>query len=85
LFACQQNTSSSISFNQHIRPILNEKCLPCHGGVKAMGECSLLFEEEAFAKTESGEVAIVRGNHKKSELYKRIVHQDPEKRMPFEK
>ena len=85
LFACRQNTKESISFNQHIRPILNEKCLPCHGGIKAMGNFSLLFEEEAFAKTESGKAAIVRGNHQKSELYQRLIHKDPEQRMPFEK
>jgi hypothetical protein len=52
--------------------------------VKANGEFSLLFEEDAFSKTQSGKPAIVRGNHEKSELYKRLVSKDPEFRMPFE-
>ena len=49
-----------------------------------MGDFSLLFEEDAFKDTESGKPAIVRGNHKKSELFKRLVHHDEELRMPNE-
>lgn len=84
LVGCRLNSSEAISFNKDIRPILNEKCLKCHGGVKANGGFSLLFEEDAFAVTETGNPAIVRGQHKQSELYKRLVHADPELRMPFE-
>jgi len=76
------STDDKISYNKHIRPILNENCLRCHGGVKANGDFSLLFEEDAFRKAKSGEVAIVRGNHKKSPLYQRLVHDDLELRMP---
>ena len=67
-----------LGFNQDIRPILNAKCLGCHGGVKANGDFSLLFEEDAFATTQSGVPSIIRGNHKKSGLFKRLVHADPE-------
>ncbi|MEM1119953.1 MAG: PSD1 and planctomycete cytochrome C domain-containing protein [Bacteroidota bacterium] len=84
LSACQFSNQSSISFNRDVRPILNEKCLGCHGGVKAMGQFSLLFEADAFQPTDSGKPAIVRGNHEKSELYKRLIHKDEELRMPFE-
>ena len=49
-----------------------------------MGGFSLLFEAFAFRPTESGKLAIVKGSHKKSELYKRLVHHDPEMRMPQE-
>ncbi len=84
LASCQNQPVEEVSFNKDVRPILNEKCLSCHGGVKANGGFSMLFEEEAFGKTQSGNTAIVPGNHKKSELYKRIVNSDPELRMPFE-
>lgn len=83
-WSCQNSKDGEISFNLDVRPILNNKCLRCHGGVKASGEFSLLFEEDAFGPTQSGAPAIVRGNHSKSELYKRIVHEDPELRMPFD-
>ena len=70
LFSCQYSDNDSISYNRDVRPIFNEKCLSCHGGVKQMGDFSLLFEEDAFQTTKSGKPAIVRGNHQKSELYK---------------
>ncbi|MDH3708790.1 MAG: PSD1 and planctomycete cytochrome C domain-containing protein [Cyclobacteriaceae bacterium] len=71
-----------ISFNQHIRPILNENCLACHGGVRQLGDFSLLFPETAYAPAESGKRPIVPGSHKKSEMYQRLVHTDPGERMP---
>jgi len=82
--SCEFSDTTAISYNRDIRPIFNEKCLSCHGGVKQMGDFSLLFEEEAFQITKSGNPAIVRGNHQKSELYKRLIHKDIELRMPNE-
>ncbi len=73
-----------ISFNQQIRPILNDNCLVCHGGVKQQGGFSLLFPEDAYGPTDSGKPAIIKGNHQKSELYRRLVHPDPDHRMPQE-
>ncbi len=74
----------SISYSKDIKPILNKKCLRCHGGIKKQGGFSLLFEEEAFANTESGKPAIIPGNAKKSELVKRISSDDTDLRMPQE-
>jgi len=82
--ACHFSDQPTISFNKDVRPILNAKCLACHGGVKAMGDFSLLFEEDALKETKSGKPAIVRGNHQKSEMYKRLIHKDLELRMPLE-
>jgi len=82
-------TSSSfqqdkISYNQHIRPILNKNCLSCHGGVKKESGFSLLFEEEAKSANESGKLAIVPGDAKHSEMIRRITSNDPDIRMPPE-
>ncbi len=72
-----------IDFNSQVKPIFNKKCISCHGGVKQQAGFSLLFREEALAKTESGKYAIVPGKPGKSELIKRITETDPEERMPY--
>ncbi len=77
------SNSYKIDFNSQVKPIINKKCISCHGGVKQNGGFSLLFREEALAKTESGKQAIIPGNAKDSELIKRITHSDPEERMPY--
>lgn len=82
--ACQFSPDEKISYNRDIRPIFNARCLSCHGGVRENGGFSLLFEADAFTQTESGKPAIVRGDHQSSELFQRLIHDDPEKRMPFE-
>ena len=46
--SCQ--TKETVDFNAQIKPILNKRCISCHGGVKKSGGFSLLFEEEAFEK-----------------------------------
>ena len=73
-----------VDFNRDIRPVLNSKCMRCHGGVKRQGELSLLFRQEALKGGESGIPAIVPGNPSESELIRRIKHHDPEIRMPYE-
>ena len=84
IYSC--NTSSEqIDFSTQIKPILNNKCISCHGGVKKSGGFSLLFKEEAFAATKSGKPAIIPGNASESEFIKRLHEEDPELRMPYEK
>ena len=74
-----------VDFSTEIKPILNKHCISCHGGVKKSGGFSLLFEEEAFAPTESGHPAIVPGSSSSSELIKRLTHSNPELRMPYQR
>ncbi|WKN32835.1 DUF1553 domain-containing protein [Porifericola rhodea] len=73
-----------VDFNAEIRPILNKKCITCHGGVKRSGDFSLLFRSEALGVNESGKRAIVPGDVEASEMIHRIKHTDPEERMPPE-
>ncbi len=73
----------TIDFNAQVKPILNKKCIACHGGVKQQGGFSVLFREEALQKTESGKYAIVPGKPGQSEMIKRITNTDPEERMPY--
>ncbi len=72
-----------IDFNTQVKPILNRKCISCHGGVKQKGGFSVLFREEALGNTESGKPAIIPGKPGKSELIRRITETDPDERMPY--
>lgn len=75
-------SESEVNFNTQVKPILNKKCMACHGGVKKAGGFSLLFEEEALGKTKSGKPAIIPGDAAHSEFIIRLTHPDPEKFMP---
>ena len=72
-----------VDYNADVKPILNQKCISCHGGVKKKGGFSLLFEEEALAATESGKPAIIPGDAKNSEMIKRLYSKDDDERMPY--
>jgi len=77
--------SEKIDFNTQVKPILNKRCITCHGGVKREADFSLLFRQEAMAKAESGKFAIIPGDASGSELIHRITSHDPEVRMPYKK
>jgi hypothetical protein len=83
LLSCQSN--DQVDFNTQIKPIINKKCISCHGGVKKTAGFSFLFKEEALGNTDEGSPAIIPGNAKKSRLIQRLHETDLELRMPFEK
>lgn len=76
-------SEQDVDFNTQVKPIINKKCISCHGGVKQEAGFSLLFEEEALGLTESGKPAIIPGDPDGSELIRRISLNDPEERMPY--
>ncbi|MEM7656353.1 MAG: DUF1549 domain-containing protein, partial [Bacteroidota bacterium] len=75
-----------VDFNFHIKPILSDRCFSCHGPDANKREAGLRLDtpEGAFAAlTESpGKVAIDPGSLKGSEVYHRIVSDDPDVIMP---
>src|SRR5688572_10507154 len=72
-----------VDFSADVKPILNKKCIACHGGVKAKAGFSVLFREDALGNTESGKPAIIPGDPEGSEMIRRITINDPEERMPY--
>ncbi|MDQ3395018.1 MAG: DUF1553 domain-containing protein [Bacteroidota bacterium] len=78
--SCQEE---KIDFSADVKPILNKRCISCHGGVKRSAEFSLLFRHEAIDTTESGMPSIIPGNAKHSEMIRRITSKDPDERMPY--
>ncbi len=67
-----------VRFNEHIRPILAEYCLQCHGPDAENREGDLRLDVEAAAKASS----IVPGKPDESELFRRLVTADADLRMP---
>lgn len=85
LLAAELPTSGTakLSFNRDIRPILSENCFACHGfdAKKREAELRLDTSDGAFAPREGGP-AIVPGKPEASEVWRRIVSDDPDVMMP---
>jgi len=72
-----------VDFSRDIRPILNQNCVHCHGGVRQKNNVSFMFREEALGVGKSGRRTIVPGKPDSSELIARVTSKDPEARMPY--
>ena len=82
LTACSLR-EKKVSFNEEIKPLINKRCIACHGGVKRNADFSLLFRNDALDTTESGKPSILPGDAKHSEVMRRLLAEDPEERMPY--
>jgi hypothetical protein len=75
-----------IDYNLHVRAILSDTCFACHGPDERAREADLRLdtEEGAFQPLtiSEGNYAIVRGRPGQSELYRRIISDDPDYMMP---
>ncbi|TDB67545.1 DUF1553 domain-containing protein [Arundinibacter roseus] len=79
----------ALDYNQHVKPILSDKCFACHGPDKAKQEAGLRLDLPITAYSplpeSPGKVAISLGNLKKSEVFYRILSKDPTYVMPTPK
>jgi hypothetical protein len=75
-----------LEYNRDVRPILSENCFPCHGADSAARKAKLRLDhfEDAIAKREDSEPAIIPGKADQSELVRRIFDQGDDL-MPPEK
>lgn len=71
---------TSIDFSRDIRPILSDTCFKCHGPDSNTREGGLRLDsrENVFEETES----VVPGDIDESELYQRLITDDPDMQMP---
>jgi hypothetical protein len=72
-----------VDFSRDIRPIFNQNCVACHGGVRQKNGVSFIFREAALGVGKSGRPTIVPGDPDSSELMVRVTSSDADKRMPY--
>ncbi len=76
------DAADDVAFNRDIRPILVEKCFACHGPDEGQREAGLRLDLEATVLGRDDGAPIVRGDPDASEMYRRLVAEDDDMRMP---
>tara|TARA_B100000282_G_C31737975_1_gene494592 strand:+ start:376 stop:2640 length:2265 start_codon:yes stop_codon:yes gene_type:complete len=79
------NIPENIDFNFHVKPIISDKCFACHGPDEKKREANLRLdtEEGLYQLTEDlNSYVINKKNPEKSELLRRIFHENKSISMP---
>ena len=66
-----------VSFNDHIRPILADRCYACHGPDSVQRKADLRLDQE-----EAAAAVLVAGKPDDSEILRRLTSDDPDEMMP---
>ena len=82
--ATESSPAARELFESKIRPVLAEKCSPCHAGERPQGGLRLDFRGGWETGGKSGP-AVVRGDPDHSPLMRAIRHQAPMMPMPLGK
>jgi len=82
--AASSAAAESLQFNRDIRPILSENCFACHGPDPGSRKAGLRLDtqEGLFEATPKRGPGVVPGKPEESEIWKRILHADPDEVMP---
>jgi len=84
--AAYEELPEKLDYNQHVKPVLSDKCFACHGPDKAKQKAGLRLDLAGSAygplPENAGKVAIDPGNLSGSEFFHRIMSADPDYMMP---
>ena len=87
--AAYDKLPTALDYNQHVKPVLSDKCFACHGPDKAKQKAGLRLDMAKSAygplPESPGKVAIKPGNWQKSEVVLRILSGDADYQMPTPK
>lgn len=75
VIAAEPGQSGPVDFNRDVRPILNQHCVACHGGVKQAADLSFVYGDQALT-------VIEPGAPEDSYFLDRVLSDDLEERMP---
>jgi hypothetical protein len=78
---CVPSVLLAVDFDLEIRPLLQERCIECHGEKKQKGELRLDAKVHAFKGGHDGP-AILAGKADASPLFQRITSTDEDEKMP---
>ncbi|MBI1310646.1 DUF1549 domain-containing protein [bacterium] len=81
--AAAEPSGEKVDFVRQIKPLLQKRCVECHGADAQEGGLRLDVGSVALEGGDSG-YAIVPGKSGEGELLERVTSDDPEKRMPPE-
>lgn len=82
---CPVLLGAAPSYNRDVRPILSENCFLCHGPDEANNKAGLRLDtpERAFQALAGADLgAIVPGDSNASEVWQRVIADDPREVMP---
>jgi uncharacterized membrane protein/mono/diheme cytochrome c family protein len=77
-----KNIPEAVVYNDIIQPVLNDRCVSCHGSSKQKGELRLDDKDQILKGGESGKI-LTAGNPKESKLYTYLLlPEGDDKHMP---
>src|SRR5688500_12237318 len=82
-FAAEVWAEEKVDFAREVKPILAASCHECHGAQKTKGKLRLDAKAVAINGGRSGK-AIVPGKSGERLVYKRLVSEDVDERMPLD-
>ncbi len=75
-----------VDYSLHVKPILSDRCFACHGPDNNTREAGLRLDTKdgayAALQNDKNKFALKAGHLKKSEVFHRIISEDPDLMMP---
>lgn len=82
--ATPATSAEPVSFKRDVAPILRDKCVACHGSKKAEGGYRADSYRNVMKEGDSGLAGFTSGDLDDSEVFRRVVSEDVDERMPLE-
>ena len=79
------DSRAAVEFDHDVRPILERRCLSCHGEKEQKAGVALHRWYHAQRPADSGEPLVQKGRPEESLIFKLVTTADEEKRMPKDK